>query len=109
MPTGNESKSLGLLALAGLTPYQEKDGEEYMNEAQMEHFRRILSAWRDQLRQEVDHTVHHMQRWLCMFCVNECADVHNDLRAQRREEAGRRLERKRARVARAQLATTASH
>lgn len=61
MPTGKDSKSLGLLALAGLTPYQEKDGEEYMNEAQLEHFRLILSAWRDQLREEVDRTVHHMQ------------------------------------------------
>ena len=53
------------------------------------------------------HTIHHMQRWLCTFCVNEWADVHNDLRAQRRDEAGRRLERKRARVARAQLAAGA--
>lgn len=61
MPTGKETKSLGLLALAGLTPYQEKDGEEYMNEAQLEHFRLILKAWRDQLREEVDRTVHHMQ------------------------------------------------
>lgn len=61
MPTGNETKSLGLLALAGLTPYQEKDGEEYMNDAQLEHFRLILSAWRAQLREEVDRTVNHMQ------------------------------------------------
>jgi DnaK suppressor protein len=56
-----KTKSIGLLALAGLEPYQEKKGEEYMNEAQLEHFRRILVAWRDQLRQEVDRTVHHMQ------------------------------------------------
>jgi len=61
MPTGKETKSLGLLALAGLTPYQEKDGEEYMNEQQLEHFRKILKAWRDQLREEVDRTVNHMQ------------------------------------------------
>lgn len=61
MPTGKDGKSLGLLALAGLAPYQEKDGEEYMNNDQLEHFRLILSAWRDQLREEVDRTVHHMQ------------------------------------------------
>ncbi len=61
MPTEKESKSLGLLALAGLEHYQEKDGEEYMNPDQLEHFRLILSAWRDQLREEVDRTVHHMQ------------------------------------------------
>ena len=61
MPTGKDNKPMGLLALAGLTPYQEKDGEEYMNDAQMEHFRLILTAWRDQLREEVDRTVTHMQ------------------------------------------------
>ncbi len=61
MPTGNQTKSLGLLALAGLEPYQPKDGEEYMNDAQMEHFRLLLKAWRDQLREEVDRTVTHMK------------------------------------------------
>lgn len=61
MPTGKDGKTLGLLALAGLEPYQEKDGEEYMNSKQLEHFRLILLAWRDQLREEVDRTVHHMQ------------------------------------------------
>ena len=47
------------------------------------------------------HTVHHMQRWLCLFVVSECVAVHNELRAQRRQEAQQRQERKRARVARA--------
>ncbi|ALT00280.1 RNA polymerase-binding protein DksA [Lacimicrobium alkaliphilum] len=61
MPTEISQKSLGLLALAGLSPYQEKDGEEYMNDAQLEHFSLLLKAWRDQLRAEVDRTVHHMQ------------------------------------------------
>jgi len=61
MPTDNNTKSLGLLALAGLEPYQEKENEEYMNGAQLEHFQKILAAWRDQLREEVDRTVHHMQ------------------------------------------------
>lgn len=42
------------------------------------------------------HTVHHMQRWLCLFVVSECAAVHNELRAQRRMEAQRREGRKRA-------------
>eukprot|EP00959_Pyramimonas_sp_CCMP1952_P201536 4214296-Pyramimonas_sp.AAC.1 len=36
-----------------------------------------------------------------MFCVNECADVHNELRAQRRDEARQRQEKKRAREERA--------
>lgn len=42
-------------------PYEEKPGEEYMNEAQLEHFRRILQNWKGELMQEVDRTVHHMQ------------------------------------------------
>lgn len=61
MPTGNETKTIGLLALAGLKPYQPKDGEEYMGEKQMEHFRLLLNAWRTQLREEVDRTVTHMK------------------------------------------------
>ena len=58
MPT---NKTLGLLALAGVEPYQEKPNEEYMNEAQREHFKKILDAWRVQLREEVDRTVTHMK------------------------------------------------
>ena len=27
------------------TPYEIKEGEEYMNEDQVEHFRRILQSW----------------------------------------------------------------
>lgn len=43
------------------TPYEEKKGEEYMNEAQILHFERILKNWKDELMEEVDRTVHHMQ------------------------------------------------
>lgn len=59
MPEG--TKKLGVLAIAGLDPYREKPGEEYMNDQQMDHFRTILEAWRNQLRREVDRTVNHMQ------------------------------------------------
>ena len=45
-----KTSSLSILAIAGVEPYQEKPGEEYMNEAQ-----------RNQLRDEVDRTVTHMQ------------------------------------------------
>ncbi|MBU5562538.1 RNA polymerase-binding transcription factor, partial [Escherichia sp. S69_ASV_4] len=48
-----KTSSLSILAIAGVEPYQEKPGEEYMNEAQLAHFRRILEAWRNQLRDEV--------------------------------------------------------
>ncbi|MGI2258800.1 RNA polymerase-binding protein DksA [Shewanella sp. GXUN23E] len=59
MPEG--TKKLGVLAIAGVDPYQEKPGEEYMNSQQMAHFKTILEAWRNQLREEVDRTVNHMQ------------------------------------------------
>ena len=42
-------------------PYKIKKGEEYMNEDQVEHFHNILGAWKVELMQEVDRTVHHMQ------------------------------------------------
>ncbi len=45
----------------GFEPYKEKKGEEYMNEKQVVHFRKILFAWKKELMEEVDRTVHHMQ------------------------------------------------
>ncbi|MDT4328573.1 RNA polymerase-binding protein DksA [Methylomonas sp. MED-D] len=42
-------------------PYEEKDGEEYMNEAQLKHFAAILNKWKSDLMKEVDRTVTHMQ------------------------------------------------
>lgn len=45
----------------GFEPYKEKKGEEYMNDAQAEHFRNILKAWKKELMEEVDRTVHHMK------------------------------------------------
>ncbi|USE37161.1 RNA polymerase-binding protein DksA [Endozoicomonas sp. SCSIO W0465] len=47
--------------LKSYTPYQEKDGEEYMNEQQIAHFTRILQNWKQELMEEVDRTVNHMQ------------------------------------------------
>lgn len=43
------------------TPYKAKKGEKYMNDEQVEHFRQILLAWKRQLMEEVDGTVHHMR------------------------------------------------
>ncbi len=57
----SKKKALGILAIAGVEPYQEKAGEEYMSPEQLAHFRKILDAWRNQLREEVNRTVHHMQ------------------------------------------------
>jgi len=45
----------------GIAPYQETDGEEYMNEQQLNHIEKILLAWRQSLMEEVDRTVSHMK------------------------------------------------
>jgi DnaK suppressor protein len=42
-------------------PYELKKGEDYMNDRQKDHFKKILLNWRNELMQEVDRTVHHMQ------------------------------------------------
>ena len=47
--------------LKNFVPYKPKKNEVYMNEKQREHFKAILLDWRNQLMQEVDRTVHHMQ------------------------------------------------
>lgn len=47
--------------LKSYTPYQEKDGEAYMNEQQIAHFTSILQNWKQELMEEVDRTVNHMQ------------------------------------------------
>ncbi|OIQ25260.1 RNA polymerase-binding protein DksA [uncultured Vibrio sp.] len=57
----SKKKAIGILAIAGVEPYQAKPGEEYMSPEQVTHFTKILDAWRNQLRVEVDRTVHHMQ------------------------------------------------
>ncbi|NBI12104.1 RNA polymerase-binding protein DksA [[Haemophilus] felis] len=53
--------SLSLLALAGVESYQEKAGEEYMNENQLLHFKKILKAWHEQIMLEANRTVNQMQ------------------------------------------------
>jgi len=45
----------------GFKPYQPKRGEEYMSAGQLEHFRQILLAWKRELMEEVDRTMHHMK------------------------------------------------
>ena len=55
--TSSDSKPV----LKNFVPYKPKRGEQYMNEKQQEHFKQILLDWREQLMQEVDRTVNHMQ------------------------------------------------
>ncbi|HAR10074.1 MAG TPA: RNA polymerase-binding protein DksA, partial [Cobetia sp.] len=48
-------------ALKKFTPYEPAAGEEYMNEKQLAHFRQILLDWKQELMEEVDRTVRHLQ------------------------------------------------
>ena len=45
----------------GIKPYVAKKSEAYMNKNQLEHFRAILLAWRQELIDEVSRTVHTMR------------------------------------------------
>ncbi|MDD7805758.1 MAG: RNA polymerase-binding protein DksA [Endozoicomonas sp. (ex Botrylloides leachii)] len=47
--------------LRSFTPYEKKEGEEYMSDQQMDHFAHILLNWKQELMEEVDRTVNHMQ------------------------------------------------
>ena len=55
MPTKKDNQ------FKNFTPYKPKKGEEYMSDKQLDHFKQILNAWRDELRGEVDRTVTHMK------------------------------------------------
>ncbi|PIE41322.1 MAG: RNA polymerase-binding protein DksA [Gammaproteobacteria bacterium] len=57
----SKKKNVVELSRNNFTPYEIKDGEEYMNEAQLQHFKNILIQWRQELMEEVDRTVGHMQ------------------------------------------------
>jgi DnaK suppressor protein len=59
-----EAFDSGMSLLSGprnVQPYVQRKGEEYMSKEQLEHFRRILSAWKKDLMQEVDRTMLHMK------------------------------------------------
>lgn len=57
-----KTESVGTTAsLFGFAPYQEKKNEEYMSDAQLLHFQKILQAWKEELMSEVDRTLTSMQ------------------------------------------------
>ena len=62
-PTSKARSREALLSgpIHGIEPYKPRRGEEYMSDAQLEHFEQILTAWKRELMFEVDRTVHHMQ------------------------------------------------
>ena len=55
MPNSTESR------FSHIEPYPLDRDEEYMCDAQKDHFRAILDEWKRQLMEEVDSTIHHLQ------------------------------------------------
>jgi DnaK suppressor protein len=55
-----DSESL-LAGPRNVQPYVPKRGEQYMSKEQLEHFRTILTNWKQDLMLEVDRTVSHMK------------------------------------------------
>lgn len=55
------TKSSSEMTIHGIAPYKPKKNEEYMNDAQKDHFRAILGAWKRELMEEVDRTMSHMK------------------------------------------------
>ncbi len=60
MPVIKKKESQTIL-LHGIKPYSEKKGEKYMNKKQLEHFRSVLLAWKQELAEEISRTMHNMQ------------------------------------------------
>jgi DnaK suppressor protein len=58
---GEEDRHNLLLGPRNVQPYIERKGEQYMGKEQLEHFRRILESWKQDLMEEVDRTMTHMK------------------------------------------------
>ena len=54
--TANSSENF-----TNFTPYEMKKSEEYMSADMLEHFKGLLLNWKQELMEEVDRTMHHMQ------------------------------------------------
>ena len=62
------------------TPYQASNSEEYMNQKQLAHFRKILEDWKAELSQDIDRTVHTMQDEATLFAdPNDRASQESDM------------------------------
>ncbi len=61
-------------------PYKPKKGEAYMNEKQQAHFRKLLLAWKGELSQDIDTTIHSMQDEATVFAdPNDRATQESDM------------------------------
>jgi DnaK suppressor protein len=61
-------------------PYKAKKSEEYMNKDQLAHFRKMLDAWKAELSQDIDTTLHSMQDEQTVFAdPNDRATQESDM------------------------------
>jgi DnaK suppressor protein len=61
----------------GVQPYLTIDGENYMSEAQLQHFRNILNIWKNALLKGGDETIHDLK---------ESAEIPADISDQATQE-----------------------
>ena len=63
-----------------VTPYEPKEGEEYMGPDQLTHFRKILEDMKVELGQDIDRAVHTMQDEATVFAdPNDRASQESDM------------------------------
>lgn len=55
------SSSFAGISMLGIKPYELKEDESYMNDAQLKHFKTLLLKWKQMLMEEVDQTVSHLR------------------------------------------------
>lgn len=60
-PSKTASKDIASMISYKFDPYQPKKNEAYMNDKQLEHFKKILNAWKQELMKEVDNTISEMK------------------------------------------------
>lgn len=70
-------------------PYQESEGEAYMNPKQLAHFKRILENWKKEIMNGVDNTICEMKAATVLADPNDRATqeetVNFELRTRDRE------------------------
>jgi DnaK suppressor protein len=82
--------------IGGVLPYTPVAGESYMNEHQLQHFRKLLSGWKQQLMEEVDVTIDHMKEDAATFAdTNDRATQESEFALElRTRDRERKLIRK---------------
>ena len=61
MPKKNDIHNKTFLEQFGMKPYKLRAKEKYMTKRQLNHFKKLLNAWKQQLEKEAEKTVNHMQ------------------------------------------------